>query len=150
MFSNVVLNIHIRIFWKTISEHIHRKSCGLNRTSKLRLHPISMANVVSSVFRPSQTQRRRPVAMDEKNELVIRKRLRWTGNQQIWEFPIFKTHLHIFILTNFVSIICYKSLGLFWGLVVEPKVKEMKVKGPNGSKRFGDEDFYFCFCECGV
>jgi len=26
------------------------------------------------------------------------------------------------------------------GLVVEPKVKEMKVKGPNGSKRFGDEE----------
>ena len=28
----------------------------------------------------------------------------------------------------------------------------MKVKGPNGGKRFGDEDFYIfsVFCDCGV
>ena len=84
--------------------------------------------------------------MDGKNELVIRKVLDKQETNRFEEFPIFARHTYIiitFILTNLVSIICYKSLGLFWGLVVEPKVKEMKVKGPNGGKRFGDEDFYF-------
>ena len=40
-------------------------------------------NVGSSVFRPSQTQRRRPVAMDGKNELVIRKVLDEQETNQI-------------------------------------------------------------------